>query len=219
MLDNLRAYQLSVLYGPSGVGKSSLLRAGVVRHVREAGRRRIERGEPAEYAAVAFGSWSGDPTSDLIAAIGDALDRLSPELGATLPDGALADIVAAAAQRLDGALLLILDQFEEYFLYHDAGGPFIAEVAGIVARRDGRSACSSRSARTRWRSSTRSTGHLPGLLDHLVRIGHLDRAAAREAIVSPIERWNGEAAGDDPHRTRARRGDARRGARAEPGRR
>ena len=197
VLDNLRAYQLSVIYGPSGVGKSSLLRAGVVRHVREAGRRRMLRGGPAEYAAVAFGTWSGDPTADLIAAIGDALDRLSPELGTTLPDGPLADVVVAAARRLDGALLLILDQFEEYFLYHDADGPFIAQLAGIVARRDVPVSVLFSIREDALAKLDPLTGHLPGLLDHLVRLGRLDRAAAREAVVRPIERWNGEAAGVD----------------------
>ena len=107
-----------------------LLRAGVVRHVREAGRRAIERGEPAEYVALAFGSWSGDPAAGLIAAIREALARLSPELGAGLPEGSLADVVAVAAQRVGGEVLLILDQFEEYFLYHDAGAPFVARGRG-----------------------------------------------------------------------------------------
>jgi len=37
---NLLAARLTILYGPSGVGKSSLLRAGVARRVRELGSRR-----------------------------------------------------------------------------------------------------------------------------------------------------------------------------------
>ena len=32
-------------------------------------------------------------------------------------------------------LYVILDQFEEYFLYHEAGGPFV-ELAEVVRRRD-----------------------------------------------------------------------------------
>ncbi len=197
VLDNLRAYQLSVLYGPSGVGKSSLLRAGVVRHVREAGRRAIERGEPAEYVALAFGSWSGDPAAGLIAAIREALARLSPELGAGLPGGPLADVVAVAAQRVGGEVLLILDQFEEYFLYHDAGAPFVAEVAAMAARRDVPVSVLFSIREDALAKLDPLSGPLPGLLDHRVRIGHLDRGAAREAIVRPLDRWNSEAAEGD----------------------
>ena len=36
--DNMRAYRITVLYGESGVGKSSLLRAGVIRTLREEAR-------------------------------------------------------------------------------------------------------------------------------------------------------------------------------------
>src|SRR5215211_6631475 len=51
---NVLASRLTVLYGPSGVGKSSLLRAGVVRALRSEG------GYSAPAVAV-FGSWSSDP--------------------------------------------------------------------------------------------------------------------------------------------------------------
>ena len=52
----------------------------------------------------------------------------------------------------------------------------------------------------------RFKGHVPGLLDHLLRIDHLDRDAAREAIVEPLERWN---------ERRRPRGDAGRAALVE----
>ena len=35
VVDNLKAYRLTVLYGESGTGKTSLLRAGVVRELQE----------------------------------------------------------------------------------------------------------------------------------------------------------------------------------------
>ena len=38
---NLMAYRLTLLYGPSGVGKSSVLNAGVVRRLREQARRNV----------------------------------------------------------------------------------------------------------------------------------------------------------------------------------
>jgi WD40 repeat protein len=190
VLDNLLAYRLSVLYGQSGVGKSSLLRAGVVHRVVEEGRRRIEQGERPEYAAVVFSGWSGDPATGLQEAIRGALEQLCGPTGAGLPGGSLADTASGAAQRVDGALLVILDQFEEYFLYHPPDGPFVQELARLVARRD---AAVSVLVSIREDALARLDGlapDLPSLLDNLVQIEHLDRAAARAAIEEPLELWN-----------------------------
>ena len=191
MLDNLLAYRVSVLFGTSGVGKSSLLRAGVVRQVRDDARRQIASGQPAEYAALHFSSWSEDPLAGLQQAIGTALGDLSPELADDLPEGgSLADTVAAAALRVDGALLVILDQFEEYFLYHAADGPFITQLTRLLARRE-----TAASVLIAIREDALATldglaADMPGLLDNLVRIEHLDRVAARAAIIEPLELWN-----------------------------
>jgi WD40 repeat protein len=195
VLDNLLAYRVSILFGASGVGKSSLLRAGVVRHVRDEGRRQIARGEPAEYAALHFSAWSDDPLAGLQRAIGAALRELSPELADGLPEGgSLADTVAAAALRVDGALLVILDQFEEYFLYHDADGPFITQLARLLARRDTAASVLIAIREDALAKLDALAAHMPGLLDNLVRIEHLDRAAARAAVTEPLELWNREEA-------------------------
>jgi conflict system STAND superfamily ATPase len=57
---NLIASRLTVLYGPSGVGKSSLLFATVARGLRAL---------PEAPLVVVFSSWGGDPTADLAAAV------------------------------------------------------------------------------------------------------------------------------------------------------
>ena len=105
--------RLTVLYGPSGVGKSSLLRAGVVRSLRSLaetnrlpsltsapGRATSGRDRRRSRGALAdeFGGDPGDASGDLP----DRLDAWTAALGCDL--------------------LLIFDQFEELFLYHAAGG-------------------------------------------------------------------------------------------------
>ncbi|MBA3748855.1 MAG: NACHT domain-containing protein, partial [Solirubrobacterales bacterium] len=183
VLDNLLAYRVSILFGSSGVGKSSLLRAGVVRRVRDEGRRQIARGDPVEYMALHFSTWSEDPVAGLQRAIVAALGEISPQLAEDLPEGgALADTVAAAALRVDGALLVILDQFEEYFLYHDADGPFITQLARLLARRDTAASVLIAIREDALARLDALAAHMPGLLDNLVRIEHLDRDAARAAI-------------------------------------
>ena len=55
---NLIASRITVLYGPSGVGKSSLLRAGVAH--------RLRREQEAE--VIVFSTWTGDPVAALVEA-------------------------------------------------------------------------------------------------------------------------------------------------------
>ncbi len=59
--DNLLATRLTLLYGASGIGKSSLLRAGVAYHLmRDAKKNLAEYGTP-KFAVVVFNSWQDDP--------------------------------------------------------------------------------------------------------------------------------------------------------------
>ena len=69
ILGNLRASRLTLLYAESGVGKSSLLRAGVSARLRQlAARSAPERGS-AHYVPVVFSAWQGDAKPELIAAL------------------------------------------------------------------------------------------------------------------------------------------------------
>ena len=72
---NLLASRLTVLYGPSGVGKSSLLRAGVARRLREIGAQRAV-GRGPDLACVVFSSWVDDPVQGIAAAIEGAVRPL-----------------------------------------------------------------------------------------------------------------------------------------------
>src|SRR5689334_1827474 len=68
---NLFAAPLTILYGPSGVGKSSLLRAGVLRDLHRAEGR----------AAVLFDNWhSTDLVGDLKIAIIGEVQRIAPSV-------------------------------------------------------------------------------------------------------------------------------------------
>src|SRR3954467_2138361 len=74
---NVLANRLTVLYGPSGVGKSSLLRAGVAQRLRAEGPGLV----------VVHDTWADDPVGSLVA-------NIAPPG----PVAGLADAVAAAAQ-------------------------------------------------------------------------------------------------------------------------
>ena len=59
---NLRASRLTILYGASGVGKTSVLHAGVVHDLREQVRANAAgRTARTPFAVCAFSTWRGDP--------------------------------------------------------------------------------------------------------------------------------------------------------------
>ena len=174
---NVLASRLTVLYGPSGVGKSSLLGAGVARRLRE------ESGMPV----VFHDSWAEDPAGRLI-------DSVHAECGDLGPTAGLVDTVAAAAQR-NGELHLLLDQFEEYLLYHGLEGP-LSDALPELLRRPGLRV----NVLLALRDDTLAeldefTGRIPELFANLLRLDRLDRDAGRAAILGPLVRY-GELSGE-----------------------
>ena len=178
---NALATRLTVLYGPSGVGKSSLLRAGVARSLRG-----VTQVEPV--AVAYFSSWAGDP----LGGIEDAARRALAEAFGGDPGDAPGDFV----DRLDSwtaalgcELCLVLDQFEELFLYHEEGG--LLDVLPELVTRPG--------LRVNVVLGIRDDelakldvfkARIPGLFSNYLRLDLLDRAGGRAAILGPLERYN-----------------------------
>ena len=186
---SLRSYRITVLYGASGVGKTSLLRAGLMRRLEDEAHGRD--GGP-RVLPVYFSAWSLDRP---LAAVEHAVSDAAAKSGSAPTDGnagpTLADALAAWSRRMEGALLVVLDQLEELFVYHDRpDDPILKELAAALSSRDPAIHFLLSIREDALAMLDRFKGHVPGLLDHLLRIEHLDRAAGREAIVAPLERWN-----------------------------
>ena len=169
---NVLASRLTVLYGPSGVGKSSLLGAGVARRLRELS------GAPVVFHDL----WAEDPATRLI----ESVHAECGDLGAT---AGLVDTVAAAAQR-NGELHLLLDQFEEYLLYHGLEGP-LSNALPELLRRPGLRV----NVLLALRDDTLAeldefAGRIPELFGNLLRLDRLDREAGRAAILGPLTRYS-----------------------------
>jgi WD40 repeat protein len=176
---NLIAARLTILYGPSGVGKTSLLRAGVAHPLRTY--------EGA--AVVLFSAWSGDPEEGLLAAVEAEVGRVRPGARVEPADRSLAEAIAAWTTELGAELYVILDQFEEYFLYHEAGGPF-AELAELVRRPDIRSNFLISIREDALAQLDAFKAQIPNLFGNSLRLDRLARDSGRRAILGPLERYN-----------------------------
>jgi Cdc6-like AAA superfamily ATPase len=141
VIDNMMASRLTLLYGASGVGKTSLLRAGVAHELLASSRRNIADYGSPEHVVVYFNRWSDDPMPELIRCIHESgtmfLDGLAKEPPIT--SASLAETIRAWTTTLESDLLIVLDQFEEYFLYDaddDSEGSFAVEFPVAVNRPD-----------------------------------------------------------------------------------
>ena len=184
---NLYAARLSVLYGTTGVGKSSILLAGLVPRVRESG----------HAVVVIFREWQG--AGFLAALKRELVEAVSKEadgpvvLDESLP---LDELIAQATKALGRPVFIVLDQFEEYFVNHPAtengGSPFEAELARSVNRRDIEAAFLMSLREDSLASLDRFRKRIPRLLGNTLRLSHLSKEDAEQAIRGPLRVWNEE---------------------------
>jgi conflict system STAND superfamily ATPase len=181
---NLYAASLTVLYGASGVGKSSVLMAGVVPRLRGAPRT----------AVVFFNAWQDASflsalKAECIKAV-ETVQQKPLTIDHKLP---LDDLLFAAAQAFGGSILILLDQFEEYFLYHpesQTGNTFDAEFARAINRQEIDAPFLLSLREDGLAKMDRFRVRIPNLLGNTLRLEHLDAMAAEDAIRKPLEVFN-----------------------------
>lgn len=184
IISNLYAAQLTVFYGASGVGKSSVLLAGSVPLLKQ---------EP-NVTVVVFRNWQ-DPNffsqlkeCTLAAAVSSTGKQIEVD-----PSLSLDEFLSQVTRSARGPLFFIFDQFEEYFLYNPPSAradEFESEFALAVNRRD---------INVNFLVSLREDGlskldrfqaRIPTLLNNMLRLEHLDRDGARVAITEPLDVYN-----------------------------
>jgi hypothetical protein len=195
ILGNIMAARLLLFYGPSGVGKSSILHAGVLPVLRGIAESNRQASGLPEVCVAVIDKWRDDPMTALnesiVGAVRDALGSgaaMSPPV-----DLPLQELLRDAADRIGGEMVIILDQFEEFFLYHGADeseGSFYTEFPKVVE---------DPSLPIRFLLSVREDalaeldlfkGSISNLFSCRFRLDYLDQSSARAAILGPIARYN-----------------------------
>jgi CHASE2 domain-containing sensor protein len=199
ILGNLRASRLTLLYAESGVGKSSLLRAGVAARLRQLAARSVAERGSARFVPVVFSAWQGDSKADLIAALEAAARPLLDDdaqlaLSRDGLEAAIEDVVAA----VDATLLVILDQFEDRVLYQ-VDDEFDDELAHCIGRRD---------LRANFLISVREDAYsligarfksrIANVYGNYLHLDFLGARAARDAVLEPVKTFNGRLPADAP---------------------
>lgn len=211
----IRLEPLVVLYARSGMGKSSLLNAGLLPSIRLEGRYRP--------LSIRLGAWTEGKAETPLEMTRERIRQehgslASPFDPLAAPEGSLWETLKAAQAAQPQPLLLIFDQFEELFTYPPeavrAFGASLSEalftripqryrtaleqqleadpealdetlLQALEAPLDLRVVMAIRSDRLSLLDGL--TGELPTLLKNLFELPPLDDAAAREAILEPAK--------------------------------
>ncbi|MPZ75813.1 MAG: hypothetical protein GEU77_04760 [Deltaproteobacteria bacterium] len=194
IIANLVASRLTLLFGASGVGKSSVLRAGVAHRLTDQARKnRASSGTP-EAAVVVFSAWRDDPLAALTRSIRESVAHaVGYDSGDSGAPRRLADLLQDWVELVGGEILVVLDQFEEYLMYHgreDGEGKFAVEFPRLV---------NSPGLRVNFLVAIREDsvarldrfkGRIPNLFDNYLRLQHLSVPAGEEAIRRPLAAFN-----------------------------
>ena len=180
--DKIFSARLTLLYAPSGVGKSSILRTLVTPALEE------------QHAWVKYvDNWTAD---DPCAALKTRLVKFASELG--IPDAGkdsptLTEIIARIAKADDRTAILVLDQFEEFLVTHGKQlDPLRKELAALVraSSLDVRVVLSLRQEFLAALEPFRN--EILNLFQSTYLLDSLDDRGLRDAIEKPVEIFGGE---------------------------
>lgn len=209
ILAHLRTARLTLLYAESGVGKSSLLRAGVAARLRELADRGNGATRSPRFLPVVFSAWKDEPVKDLIAEIERQVSPLMSDDArhASVPNGNgngsdLAAAIAGATASLNATLVIILDQFEEHLSYR-TGAASPDHLADELAH-----CINSPDVRANFLIAVREDaygrlgdlfgGRIGNVYGNYLHLEYLTRDAGRDAIEQPVAVYNTDHPGAQP---------------------
>jgi len=161
---------LTLVYAPSGVGKSSLLRAGLLPRLRD-----------EAFAPLYVASWERDATAQLTSLIGEAF---------TSDNGVnwWSDALEAYATKSNRCPVLILDQFEEALREYEDLDRMWDQLA-LLANRSGAGARVLIGVREDYLAGLDDLlWRVPMLMENGIHLGPMNEEALRRAFHGPLAR-------------------------------
>jgi hypothetical protein len=184
--------RVTVMYGQSGCGKSSVLGAAFPQVIRATLQDTEETALSPPLRLLHFRRWHPGFETRLFHA---AAAKLAAPKGANL-----AAAVAGWGRDRDhqAPVILVLDQFEEFLLYHQrpAETSFVQDLATIVAASDSEAHVLLSLREDSLASLDALRAVIPGVLSSPVQLRPLDRQSAEQAIRKPVAKWSEDRFGD-----------------------
>jgi formylglycine-generating enzyme required for sulfatase activity len=177
--DHVLARPVTVLYGPSGIGKSSILNVGLPAALEQIAVAAREESEPADSTNAP-----------------SVADRTNGEFRVRLwrdwqhPSRAEQQITAWAAETTGRPVLIIFDQFEEYFLYRESMSALDRALSNLAARRDRAVHLLFAVRDDALHLLDQLRAFVPSILETTIELRGLSDSGIRDAICGPIKRYN-----------------------------
>src|SRR5262249_27926241 len=182
--------RVTVMYGQSGCGKSSVLGAAFPQVLRATLHDAEEAASDAPLRLLNFKRWHPGFETRLFRAAAAKL--------AAPKDSSLASAVAGWAQDRKAPVILVLDQFEEFLLYHPKPTEtrFVQDLATVVADPENEAHVLLSLREDSLASLDALRAVIPGVLSSPVQLRPLDCTTAKQAILRPVAKWSEERFGD-----------------------
>jgi len=188
LIDLIGQHRLTVLFGRSGIGKTSLIKAGVM--ARLLGRHE-EHLEDAGIWLPIYARCEDEPVANIREAALQKAEEGNWDLGDAVNSDELVDLLLAIATASSQRIVVFLDQAEELFvkLGDAVRDSSIQQLNQCLAAAD---------ERIRLLLSIREDylgelyeleDELPGIMENLYRLHKLDKQQAEQAIVQPAENF------------------------------
>lgn len=171
LLSKIVSYRLVLFYGKSGVGKTSLIQAGLIPTLAASGYHPV-------YARILT-----DPRTAIIRAINAALETSLPE------QPTLHAYLRQVSEQTENLLVLFIDQFEELFTQVDleTRAAFIKDLGTVYADNELKLKIVLSFREDFLAELNAFTDDIPTIFHNYRRLQRLTPAQAKEAIISPAE--------------------------------
>lgn len=138
VIANIQVYRLTLLYGPSGAGKTAMLKNNVIPQLQAIARNNLQTNDCAAIIPVYCNHWQSEPADSLAQAVAEGMTECSVQGTEWAAGSSLSRYLHIQSEITNGDVLLVLDQFEQFLQRRDDTGPgtFADDLVTILTTPD-----------------------------------------------------------------------------------